>query len=125
MARLEAEATQMVDDSRVRVTRFDFPPGAETGWHTHAHDYVITAITDCFMRLEMPDGGESRVMINKGAAYRREKGVSHNVINESGMPMSFVEVEIKQSSTLGSTRVRHPRKLRKSSSPNARKRLKR
>ena len=49
-------ATQMIDDSRVRVTRFDFAPGTQTGWHRHAFDYVITAITDCKMRLELPGG---------------------------------------------------------------------
>ena len=40
-------ATTLVDDARVRVTRFDFAPGAETGWHRHGFDYVITAVTDC------------------------------------------------------------------------------
>ena len=54
----QAAATQMIDDARVRVTRFDFEPGAETGWHTHAMDYVITAVTDCHMRLDMPGGDE-------------------------------------------------------------------
>ncbi|MEL6601302.1 MAG: cupin, partial [Pseudomonadota bacterium] len=34
MTRPAAEATQLVDDDKVRVTRFDFAPGAETGWHT-------------------------------------------------------------------------------------------
>ena len=28
-------ATLLLDDDRVRVTRFDFGPGAETGWHRH------------------------------------------------------------------------------------------
>jgi quercetin dioxygenase-like cupin family protein len=31
-------ATQLVADDRVIVTRFDFAPGAETGWHRHGHD---------------------------------------------------------------------------------------
>ena len=30
-----ATATVLVDDDRVRVTRFDFEPGQETGWHVH------------------------------------------------------------------------------------------
>ena len=57
MKRPQAIATQMIDDERVRVTRFDFEPGAETGWHEHGFDYVITAVTDCHMLLEEPDGG--------------------------------------------------------------------
>lgn len=88
-------ATVLVDDTRVRVTRFDFAPGAETGWHRHGHDYVITVITDCQMLLEEPGGGERRVFVPAGTAYRRAEGVEHNVVNDGAGPMSFVEVELK------------------------------
>ena len=88
-------ATQLVDDDRVRVTRFDFAPGAETGWHRHGFDYVITAITDCPMLLEEPGGGTRKVLVPCGTAYRRQEGVEHNVINAGTVPMSFVEVELK------------------------------
>ena len=91
----EATATQMIDDARVRVTRFDFEPGAETGWHTHAMDYVITAVTNCHMRLDMPGGEVREVVVPAGTAYRREEGVEHNVINIGERMMSFVEVELK------------------------------
>lgn len=91
----QAKATQMIDDTRVRVTRFDFAPGAETGWHRHAMDYVITAITDCHMRLELPDGTVNEVTVPAGTSYRRDQGVEHNVINAGDHPMSFVEVELK------------------------------
>jgi quercetin dioxygenase-like cupin family protein len=86
----------MVDDARVRVARFDFEPGAETGWHRHGHDYVITAITDCPMLIEEPGGGVRRVLVAAGTAYRRDQGVEHNVINDGAGPMSFVEVELKE-----------------------------
>jgi quercetin dioxygenase-like cupin family protein len=85
----------MVDDARVRVTRFDFVPGAETGWHRHGHDYVIAAVTDCHMLLEEPGGGERQVTVPAGTAYRRAEGVEHNVVNAGTAPMSFVEVEMK------------------------------
>ncbi len=91
----QAKATQMIDDARVRVTRFDFAPGAETGWHRHAMDYVITAVTDCHMRLELPDGTVNEVTVPAGTSYRRDQGVEHNVINAGDQPMSFVEVELK------------------------------
>ena len=93
--RAPAVATQMIDDARVRVTRFDFAPGAETGWHRHAMDYVITAVTDCHMALEMPGGEVRRVLVPAGTAYRRTEGVEHNVINDGEGQMSFVEVELK------------------------------
>ncbi|KAE9628349.1 cupin domain-containing protein [Parasedimentitalea maritima] len=85
----------MIDDPRVRVTRFDFEPGAETGWHTHAMDYVITAVTDCHMRLDMPGGEMREVVVPAGTAYRRDEGMEHNVINIGDEVMSFVEVELK------------------------------
>ncbi|MEO0748918.1 MAG: cupin domain-containing protein [Pseudomonadota bacterium] len=88
-------ATQLIDDARVRVTRFDFEPGQETGWHVHAMDYVITALTDCHMRLELPDGTTQEVTVPVGTAYRRNEGVEHNVINAGDAPMSFVELELK------------------------------
>ena len=87
--------TQMVDDARVRVTRFDFAAGAETGWHRHGMDYVITAITDCPMLIEEPGGGTRRVLVPAGTAYRRDCGVEHNVVNDGAVPMRFVEVELK------------------------------
>ncbi|MEL6126710.1 MAG: cupin domain-containing protein [Pseudomonadota bacterium] len=95
MTRPAAEATQLVDDDKVRVTRFDFAPGAETGWHTHGLDYVITALTDCDMMLEEPGGTSCTVHVPAGTAYRRDAGVEHNVINDADAPMSFVEVELK------------------------------
>jgi quercetin dioxygenase-like cupin family protein len=88
-------ATLLVDDERVRVQRFDFAPGAETGWHRHGMDYVITAITDCHMQLQDPDGSTRDVLVPAGSAYRRSLGVEHNVINGADTPMSFVEIELK------------------------------
>jgi quercetin dioxygenase-like cupin family protein len=91
----QAVTTQLIDDGQVRVTRFDFAPGDETGWHEHGFDYVITAVTDCTMRLEEPDGVVREVFVAAGSAYRRDKGVKHNVINGGDVAMSFVEVELK------------------------------
>ncbi|WP_422395567.1 hypothetical protein [Roseovarius phycicola] len=58
-------------------------------------DYVITALTDCNMRLEEPDGTSREVTVPGGTAYARDKGVEHNVINSGETRMSFVEVELK------------------------------
>ncbi|MFD1808561.1 hypothetical protein ACFSHQ_11895 [Gemmobacter lanyuensis] len=52
--RLQATGTLLMENDRVRVWRYDFAPGAETGWHVHGHDYVITTLTDCALRLELP-----------------------------------------------------------------------
>lgn len=94
MNRPAAVATRLVEDARVIVTRFDFAPGAQTGWHLHGHDYVITALTDCAMLLETLDG-KVETDVAAGTAYRRDAGVEHNVVNRGDAPMSFVEVELK------------------------------
>jgi quercetin dioxygenase-like cupin family protein len=91
----EACAETLIDDARVRVTRFDFNPGDETGWHVHGMDYVITTLTECRMRLEEPGGETREVLIPAGTVYRREQGVEHNVINGGDAPMSFIETELK------------------------------
>lgn len=96
MQRPQAKAVILVEDDRVRVTRFDFAPGAETGWHRHAHDYVITAVTDCMMLLEEPGSGARQVLVPSGTAYRRSEGVEHNVVNDGPQAMSFVEVELME-----------------------------
>ena len=93
-------ATILIDDARVRVTRFDFAPGAETGWHRHRHDYVITVLTDCQMHLVEPGGTIREVLVPAGTAYRRAEGVEHNVINGGTEVMSFVEVELKEPAPL-------------------------
>lgn len=95
MARPSAIATELIDDARVRVTRFDFVAGAETGWHEHGMDYVITALTNCNMLLEEPGGTSRNAHVAKGESYRRDAGVKHNVINDGTADMSFVEVELK------------------------------
>ena len=91
----QAKAETLVDDARVRVTRFTFQPGDETGWHTHGFDYVITALTDCQLRLELPGDEQNTVLVPAGECYRRDAGVEHNVINGGTAEMRFVEVEIK------------------------------
>ena len=95
-AREVARATVLVDDDLVKVTRWDFAPGAETGWHRHGMDYVVTTLTPCAFVLEGADGQTRRVDMEAGVAYRRDEGVEHNVINGGEAPMAFVEVELKR-----------------------------
>jgi len=95
MARGQVKLIQAINDERVTVTRFEFQPGDETGWHVHGFDYVITAITPCNLLIEHPDGSSTTTQINPGDVYRRDCGVEHNVINGGDEPMVFVEVELK------------------------------
>ncbi|NVP56381.1 cupin [Mycoplana rhizolycopersici] len=93
-ARPPAIPTTLLDDDVVRIIRWDFEPGADTGVHTHGLGYVVVPMTDCHFLIE-EDGGSRTVDIARGAAYRREAGTTHNVVNRGSEFMSFVEIEYK------------------------------
>ena len=84
----------IVDNARVRITRFTWPPGAETGWHRHEYDYVIVPYEDCRVRVESA-GGVIDAAMQRDAPYFRDKGVEHNVINIMDRPFTLIEIEIK------------------------------
>ncbi len=94
VARPPAVATVQVENESVRVTRWDFEPGAATGWHRHGLDYVVVPVTDCTMLLEEANGTSRTVQTQKGVAYARIAGVEHNVINGGDKAMAFVEIEL-------------------------------
>ena len=93
-ARPAAVPTTLLDDDVVRITRWDFAPGAETGHHVHGYGYVVVTMTDCAFQLEDANGTQ-RVDRPAGATYRRDAGVAHNVINAGAEPMAFIEIEYK------------------------------
>jgi len=93
-ARTPAEPTVLLDDDVVRITRWDFAPGADTGVHTHGMGYVVVPMTNCAMLIE-EEAGDREVDIARGAAYRRELGATHNVVNRGTEFMSFIEIEYK------------------------------
>ena len=90
-ARPPAIPTTLVDDAVVRIIRWDFEPGADTGVHTHGLGYVVVPMTDCDFLIEEEDGSERRAHVAKGA----EAGTTHNVVNGGTQPMSFIEIEYK------------------------------
>lgn len=92
--RPQAKASLQHDDARVRVTRFDFQPGEETGHHRHEHPYVIVPITDGKLLLEEP-AGPRETALDAGVSYTRPAGVEHNVVNRGDRPLSFLEIELK------------------------------
>lgn len=92
--RPQAIPTVQIDQERVIVTEWRFPPGSETGWHTHAHDYVVVPMTDGSLVLETDEGSKTSQLI-KGHSYARQIGVRHNVINPGPGEVIFVEVEMR------------------------------
>lgn len=90
-----AVPTVLADDDRVRITRWDFAPGATTGWHEHAMPYAIVMVTEGLMMIDGGTGEPTCVDLRAGDAYSRPAGVRHDVMNGGEAPMSFVEVEHK------------------------------
>jgi quercetin dioxygenase-like cupin family protein len=83
------------DDEMLRITRWDFSPGAVTGWHEHSYPYFITMMVAGTLRI---DDGQSQkdVPLVAGETYVRQAGIKHDVQNASPHPISFVEIEIKR-----------------------------
>jgi quercetin dioxygenase-like cupin family protein len=94
---MTARATSKVfiDNERVRVTEWRFPPGAATGWHRHEMDYVVVPLLDGELELVGPDGERTRAKLSKGTPYFRHAGVEHDVINANAFEFAFVEIELK------------------------------
>jgi mannose-6-phosphate isomerase-like protein (cupin superfamily) len=96
---IPAAPTVQQDDDVVRITRWDFEPGAVTGWHRHGWPYLVVMLTDATMRID--DGAnETDVPLKAGQSYRRPAGVEHDVMNGSPHPIAFVEIEIKRPEAL-------------------------
>lgn len=89
-----AVPTVLTENERARITRWDFAPGATTGWHEHATDYAVVMMTDATMAYEM-DGVITRTELKAGESYIRPAGIRHDVMNDGSLPMAFIEIEIK------------------------------
>ena len=86
----------MIDNERTRVTLWTFKPGEETGQHIHEFDYVVVPLKDGQLKIINDDKSTTLSDLKKGISYFRNKGVSHNVINNNNYTYSFVEIEFKQ-----------------------------
>jgi beta-alanine degradation protein BauB len=91
---MKAIPTLQIDNERVIVTEWRFAPGAETGDHVHAHDYVVIPMTTGSLRLVEPTGNRD-VELEAGMSYARLAGVAHNVVNINAFEFSFIEIELK------------------------------
>jgi quercetin dioxygenase-like cupin family protein len=92
---VRAKPTVFIDNERVRVTEWRFAPGAATGWHRHAMDYVVVPMTSGALELVGPDGAHTRAELSKGVPYFRNAGVEHDVINANPYEFAFIEIELK------------------------------
>ena len=87
------------DDGTVRITRWEFEPGAVTGWHEHGWPYFVVMLVAGTLRVH--NGTEvTDIPLEKGQSYIRPAGVKHDVMNGSPHPIAFVEIEVKQPADL-------------------------
>ena len=91
--RPQAVPTEMISGHRAKVTEWRFAPGAQTGWHRHAYDYVVVPMTTGRLLLE-EKAGNRHAELKQGVPYAREVGVEHNVINANEFEFVFIEIEL-------------------------------
>jgi quercetin dioxygenase-like cupin family protein len=96
MTRPAAISTVQIDNARLMVTEWRFAPGAATGWHRHAHDYVVVPMTTGLLLLEESGGASRYAQLTAGVSYSRETGIEHDVINDNDAEFVFLEIELKE-----------------------------
>jgi beta-alanine degradation protein BauB len=96
MDRNMAVPNVQIENEILRVTEWRFERGAATGYHRHAHDYVVVPVTDGELELIGPDGQTSQSRLERGKCYFRNAGVEHDVVNAGHEVLVFVEIELKR-----------------------------
>lgn len=94
MTRPKATSKRLQQTERAIITEWRLASGAETGWHRHAHDYIVVCLTAGQLTAETKDGN----VVNNlamGQTYARPVGVEHNIVNTGPGEFAFIEVELK------------------------------
>jgi len=92
---ITARSDVQVDTAEVRVTEWRLAPGSATGHHIHEMDYVIVPVTSGELTIVAPNGERSKAQLGTGKSYFRKAGVEHDVQNQTGTEIVFLEVELK------------------------------
>src|SRR5260370_21832316 len=99
-----AVPTVQQDDATVRITRWDFAPGAATGWHTHGWPYFVVLLTDAVMKIEAVDGAVTETRLTPRQSYRRPPRLQPDVPNGSHHATAFFELARQPPDTCSWTR---------------------
>ena len=90
-----AQHTVQIDNDTVRVTEWRLAPDTATGHHTHEMDYVIVPVAAGEMTIVAPSGEITKAQLGLGQSYFRKAGVQHDVQNQTGREIVFLEIELK------------------------------
>jgi beta-alanine degradation protein BauB len=94
VTRESARSKLLEENARVIITEWRLAPGAETGWHRHAHDYIVVCLTAGKLLAETANGNVE-TELSFGQAYARPVGVEHNIVNPGTSEFAFIEIELK------------------------------
>lgn len=90
-----ARHSLLLEDDRTRITQWVFAPGDQTGWHSHAFDYVTVQQSGGALLLQGADGGEKQVDYEDGRTIAWTAPIEHNAINISDVEVRVLEIEYK------------------------------
>ena len=92
----EADRVVLLEDEKTRITFWRFPPGAQTGWHRHIHDYVTLQQPGGQLKLEDRNGNIKHIQYEEGHAAAYSAPVEHNATNISDVEVRVTEIEYKK-----------------------------
>ena len=92
----EADRVVLLEDEKTRITFWRFPPGAQTGWHRHIHDYVTLQQSGGRLKLEDRNGNIKHIQYEEGHAAAYSAPVEHNATNISDVEVRVTEIEYKK-----------------------------
>jgi quercetin dioxygenase-like cupin family protein len=81
------DRTVQIENEKVLVVMWRFPPGACLDWHRHEYDYVVVPLTSGNLTVSNSAGrAEAKLIANR--PYARYAGVEHRVENRGSMRSS-------------------------------------
>lgn len=83
------------EDERSRIIQYTIRPGEQTGWHTHALDYVVIRQSDGTLTSNFADGTSKNFVYAAGTAASYTAPVTHNAVNTGDTDIVGYEIEFK------------------------------
>ena len=91
----KAERVVLFEDEKTMITFWRFPPGTETGWHHHKHDYVTLQQSGGKLKLENRNGNIKIIDYKDVYAAGYSAPVEHNATNVGDEEIRITEIEYK------------------------------
>ncbi|MFQ5550129.1 MAG: cupin domain-containing protein [Gemmatimonadales bacterium] len=89
------QPTILLENESVRVTRIEYPAGAQGPSHTHHHPRTIYVVAGGTLELRAADGTATTVTLDTGSIVWRPPE-THSVANRGDSTVIVVETEIKK-----------------------------